>query len=90
MPLTLRTDAQIRNNERGSFPIFAGQQVIIPLAFRSPQRANEWFLFDENGQSYFIPADPTKILLRIYGGAAPGAAVVYHRCGYGMAGHANR
>lgn len=77
MPLTLRTDAQIRNNERGSFPIFAGQQVIIPLAFRSPQRANEWFLFDENGQSYFIPADPTKILLRIYGGAAPGAAEVF-------------
>lgn len=77
MPLTLRTDGQIRNNERGSLSIFSGQQVIIPLAFRSPQRANEWFLFDENGQSYFIPADPTKMLLRIYGAAAPGAAEVF-------------
>lgn len=77
MPLTLRTDAQIRSNERGPLPILAGQQVIIPLAFRSPQRANEWFLFDENGQNYFIPADPTKMLLRIYGGAAPGAAEVF-------------
>ena len=77
LPLTLRTDSQIRNNERGSFPILPGQQAIVPLAFRSSKRANEWFLFDENGQSYFIPADPTKILLRIYGGAAPGAAVAF-------------
>ena len=77
MPLTLRTDAQIWNNERGTFPIFSGQQVIIPLAFRSPQRANEWFLFDENGQKYLIPADPTKMLVRIYGGAAAGAAEVF-------------
>jgi hypothetical protein len=77
MPFTLRTDSQIRNNERGSFPILPAQQAIVPLAFRSPQRANEWFLFDENGQNYFIPADPTKMLLRIYGGAAPGAAVAF-------------
>lgn len=77
LPLTLRQDSQIRNNERGSFPIFAGQQAIIPLAFRSPQRANEWFLFDENGQSHFIPANPTKMLLHIYGGAAPGAALAF-------------
>jgi hypothetical protein len=77
MPFTLRTDSQIRNNESGSFPILPGQQAIVPLAFRSPKRANEWFLFDENGQSYFIPADPTKMLLHIYGGAAPGAAVAF-------------
>lgn len=77
MPFTLRTDSQIRNNERGSFPILPGQQAIVPLAFRSPKRANEWFLFDENGQSYYIPADPTKMLLRIYGGATPGAAVAF-------------
>ena len=77
IPLTLRTDAQIRNDERGPFPIFAGQQAIIPLAFRSPQRANEWFLFDENGRSHYIPADPTKMVLHIFGGAAPGAAEVF-------------
>jgi hypothetical protein len=77
MPLTLRTDAQIRNSERGPFPIFAGQQVVVPLAFRSSQRANEWFLFDENGRSHFIPTDPTKMLLRIFGGDAPGAAEVF-------------
>ena len=77
MPLTLRTDWQIRNNERGSFPIYAGQQTLVPLAFRSAHRANEWFLFDENGQSYFIPANPAKMLLRVYGGAAQGAAEVF-------------
>ena len=77
MPLTLRTDPQIRNNERGSFPIYAGQQTLVPLAFRSAHRANEWFLFDENGQSYFIPANPAKMLLRLYGGAAQGAAEVF-------------
>jgi hypothetical protein len=77
MPLVLRTDAQIRNDERGPFPIFAGQQAIVPLAFRSPQRANEWFLFDENGRSYYIPVDPTKMLLRIFGGGAPGTAEVF-------------
>jgi hypothetical protein len=77
LPLTLRTDAQIRNGERGPFPIFAGQQAVIPLAFRSPQRTSEWFLFDENGRSHFIPADPTKMLLRIFGGGAPGAAEVF-------------
>jgi hypothetical protein len=57
--------------------MFAGQQAIIPIVFRSPQRADEWFLFDENGQHHFIPANPTKMLLRVYGGAAPGAAVVF-------------
>ncbi|WP_354082167.1 hypothetical protein [Bradyrhizobium sp. S3.3.6] len=77
MPLTLRTDEQIRNGERGPFAIFAGQQAIVPLAFRSAQRANEWFLFDENGRNYLIPADPTKMLLRVYGGSAPGAAEVF-------------
>jgi hypothetical protein len=77
MPLTLRTDSQIRNSERGAFFLLAGQEAVIPLAFRSPHRNNEWFLIDENGQSYFIPADPTKMLLRIYGGAGPGGALVY-------------
>jgi hypothetical protein len=77
LPLTLRTDSQIRNNARGLFPLLAGQEATIPLAFHSPKRANEWFLFDENGQSYFIPADPTKMLLRVYGGASPGSALVF-------------
>jgi len=77
IPLTLRTDAQFRNDERGPFPISAGQQAIIPLFFRLPQRANEWFLFDESGRRHYIPADPTKMVLHIFGGAAPGAAEVF-------------
>jgi hypothetical protein len=77
IPLKLRADSQIRNKERGSFPLLAGQEPVIPLAFHSPHRANEWFLFDENGQSYFIPANPIKLLLRIYGGAAPGCVLAF-------------
>ena len=77
IPLTLRTDAQIRNKERGSFPLLTGQEAVIPLVFRSPQRSNEWFFFDENGQNYFIPINPTKVLVRIYGGGGPGAALVF-------------
>jgi hypothetical protein len=77
LPFTLRTDTQIRSNQRGSFAQFAGQEITIPLAFHSPNRSNEWFVFDENGKRYFIPANPTKMLLRIYGGAAPGSALVF-------------
>jgi hypothetical protein len=77
LPFTLRTDSQIRNNQRGSFALLAGQEITIPLAFHSPNRSNEWFMFDENGKRYFIPANPAKLLLRIYGGAAPGSALVF-------------
>jgi hypothetical protein len=34
-------------------------------------------LFDENGQCYFLPANPTKMVLHIYGGSSPGAALVF-------------
>jgi hypothetical protein len=77
LPLTLRTDSQIRNNERGPFGLPSRQEVMIPLAFHAPKRAHEWFLFDENGQRYFIPANPTKIVLRIFGGVSPGSALVF-------------
>jgi hypothetical protein len=50
---------------------------VIPLVFHSSKRSNEWFLFDENGQRYFLQANPTKMLLRIYGGASPGSALVF-------------
>jgi hypothetical protein len=77
LPFTLRTDSQIRNDQRGSFSLSARQETMIPLAFHAPKGANEWFLFDENGQRYFIPANPTKMLMRIYGGAAPGSALAF-------------
>jgi hypothetical protein len=77
MPFTLRTDAQIRNKERGPFTLLAGQEAMVPLAFHSPIRANEWFLFDENSQSYFIPANPVKLLMRVYGGVLPGSALAF-------------
>jgi hypothetical protein len=77
LPFTLRTDSQIRNNQRGSFPLLARQESMIPLVFHSPKRSNEWFLFDESGHRYFLQANPTKMLLRIYGGASPGSALVF-------------
>jgi hypothetical protein len=77
LPLTLRTDPQVRNNEKGPFALLSGQQMMIPLAYHSPNRPNEWFLFDENGERYFLPANPTKMVLHIYGGLSPGAALVF-------------
>jgi hypothetical protein len=77
LPLTLRSDSQIRNDERGAFALLAGQEAAVPLMYHSPRRANEWFLFDETGQSYFISANPTKVLLRVHGGPSPGSALVF-------------
>jgi hypothetical protein len=51
--------------------------MVIPLAFHSPNRANGWSLFDEDGKRYFLPANPTKMLLRLHGGTGPGAALVF-------------
>jgi hypothetical protein len=76
MPLQLRTGVQIRAGERGHFSLASGQEVVVPLAF-CPERRNEWFFFDESGKAYFIPANPTKMILRIYGGGAPGNALVF-------------
>jgi nucleoside phosphorylase len=77
MPFVLRTDRQIRARERDKFSLSKGQKAVIPLVFRGPIRANEWFFIDENGTKYFVPANPTKIIARIYGGAAPGTVLVY-------------
>jgi hypothetical protein len=54
----------------------AGSQLVFRLA-RGPNRANDWFFFDEHGKKYFLSADPTKMILRIYGGPAPGNALVF-------------
>jgi hypothetical protein len=77
LPMTLRTVNQIRSNERGRFLLSAGQEVMIPMAFHRPQRANEWFLVDEHDASHSFSADPTKMLVRIFGGPAPGSALVF-------------
>ena len=77
MPFVMKTDDQIRSSQRGQFAIARGQKKIVPLAFRAIIRANEWFLFDENGNKYFVPANPTKMIVRIYGGTAPGNALVF-------------
>lgn len=77
MPLALRTQSQIRANERGRFMLSSGQEVAIPLAFYRPQRANEWFLIDDGGKPHVFSANPTKMLLRLYGGPSLGAAEVY-------------
>jgi nucleoside phosphorylase len=77
MPFAMRTDDQIRSGEHGRFALSRGQKKNVPLAFRAMIRANEWFLFDENENKYFVPANPTKIIVRIYGGTAPGNALIY-------------
>ena len=77
LPMTLRSANQIRSNERGRFLLSAGQEVLIPLAFHRSQRANEWFLVDEHGARHFFSADPTKMIVRIYGGPAPGNALIF-------------
>jgi len=76
MPFVLRTDRQIRAGERDMFPLLRREETVVPLIFRGPVRANEWLLIDERGKKYFIPADSTKIIVHIYGAAAPGAALV--------------
>jgi hypothetical protein len=70
-PLTLRTDPQIRAKLSGPFPLLAGQTATIPVLVGSPISANEWFLVDESGKSYFVPANPLKMVLGVYGGEKP-------------------
>jgi nucleoside phosphorylase len=77
MPFVLRNDRQIRARERDKFPLSKRQKAVIPLIFQGPIRPNEWFFIDENGTKYFLPANPTKIIVRIYGGAAPGTALIF-------------
>lgn len=77
LSMTLCTANQIQSNERGRFLLSAGQEVMIPMAFHRRQRANEWFLVDERGARHFFSADPTKMIVRIYGGPAPGNALVF-------------
>jgi hypothetical protein len=77
MPLALRTQTQIRADERGRFLLSAGQEVAIPRAFRRAQRANEWYLIDDSGKAHFFSANPTKMLLQLHGGPSPGSAVAF-------------
>jgi hypothetical protein len=77
MPFAFRTAAQIRAGAEGRFSLSAGQEVIIPVVFHRQQRANEWFLIDDRGEKYFFPANPTKMLLRLYGGPSPGNALLF-------------
>jgi hypothetical protein len=77
MPFAFRTAAQIRAGAEGRFSLSAGREVIIPVVFHRPQRANEWFLIDDSGEKYFFSANPTKMLLRLYGGPSPGNALLF-------------
>jgi hypothetical protein len=77
MPLTLRTEEQVRGGGAGRFTLSKGQRKAIPILFVRTQRANEWFFFDENKKQYFIPAHPTELRLRIYGGDEPLAGVLF-------------
>jgi hypothetical protein len=73
----LRTASQVRARQQGRFLLSAGQEVTIPLALHRVQRANEWFLIDETGETYFLGANPAKMIVRIYGGPSPGNALVF-------------
>jgi hypothetical protein len=77
MPLMLRTASQIRARQHGRFLLSAGQEVTVPLVFHRTERANEWVFIDETGERYFFGANPTKTIVRIYGGPSPGNALVF-------------
>ena len=52
MPLVLRTDGQIRNLRKGRFTLSPQQPKTVPVLFQSQTRRNEWYFFDEHGESY--------------------------------------
>lgn len=69
LPLTMRTEGQIRSGRTGRFGLSAGERKVIPLVLTSSHRRNEWFVFDERGESHFIPADSMELAIGIAGGA---------------------
>lgn len=77
IPLALPTALQLRAKKKGSFRLSVGQTVSVPIFVRRPQRANEWFLIDDLGERHFFSANPTKLILRLYGGPTPGNICVY-------------
>ena len=76
-PLVLRTDGQIRRNGTGRFILSQGQSKTVPILFRGATRANEWFFFDENGNKYFISANPIKIVLSLYGATETKTVLIF-------------
>lgn len=68
LPFVLRTDGQIRGNRSGRFSLSSKEHKTVPILFRNPKRKNEWYLFDEQGNSYFIPARDTEMTIGVYGG----------------------
>src|SRR5262249_3602697 len=68
-PLPLRTEGQIEGRRSGQrFSLSAGQPKTIPVLFRRPERRNEWFMFDEHGNQYFLPASSMDLYVGVYGG----------------------
>lgn len=76
MPLVLRTEGQIRGSRTGRFTLSPDQPKSVPVLFRNPTRNNEWFFIDENEKSYFVPFQPLKLIIGIYGGKFSGKALV--------------
>ncbi len=68
MPLVLRTEGQINQSRSGRFTLSSQQSKTVPVLFRNPKRKNEWFFFDENGKSYFVPARDLRLMAGVYGG----------------------
>lgn len=76
LPLVLRTEGQIGGSRTGRFTLSPGQPKSVPILFRKLTRAIEWFFVDENGNSYFVPAQHSKLVLGIYGGESNSKALV--------------
>jgi hypothetical protein len=68
MPATLRSADQIQGNCFGRFKLSKGQRKPIPIFFVLRTRKNEWFFIDERGKKYPLTAQPTRVVLHIYGG----------------------
>jgi hypothetical protein len=76
MPLDLPTAPQLRAKKKGAFRLSAGQTVSVPIFLHCPRRANEWFLIDERRERHPFSANPTKMILRLFGGPNPGNVLV--------------
>ena len=68
LPMVLRTDDQIRGNENGRFLLSSKQHKVIPVLFRRATRKNDWYLIDEYGVEYYLPAEESDMTIGVYGG----------------------
>ena len=88
IPFVLRTDGQLDGKREGRFQLSAGQPKRIPIIFRRSNRANDWFFFSEKGKRLGAFANPTILLVGVYGIGAPVRVRLFIDVDAGWAVHA--